>query len=181
MTSAKDPREQLGLVQVYTGNGKGKTTAALGLALRAMGNGLKVAMVQFMKSDQYYGEYRIAKQFPDLTLLPMGRSCLVHEGKAQKEDYEAAEAALARSKELLHSGEYDLLIMDEVNVTVHMGLLDVNSVVDIVKGRPPRVELVLTGRYAPQEIIDLADLVTEMRMIKHPYEQGIPAREGIER
>lgn len=181
MTSGKDPREHLGLVQIYTGNGKGKTTASLGLALRAMGNGLKVAMVQFMKSDQHYGEYKMAKLLPDLTILPMGRSCLVYEGKAQKEDYEASEAALAKAKELLHSGEYDMIIMDEVIVTVHMGLLDLKSVVDLVKNRPPNIELVLTGRYAPQELIDLADLVTEMQMIKHPYEKGIPAREGIER
>ncbi len=181
MRSEKDPREHLGLVQVYTGNGKGKTTAALGLALRAMGNGLKVAMVQFMKSDQYYGEYRISKMLPDLTLLPMGRDCLVYEGKAKKEDYDAAEAALAKSKELLHSGEYDLVIMDEVNVTIHMGLIGVDKVVDLIKNRPPHVEMVLTGRYAPQAVLDLADLVTEMRMVKHPYEQGIPARDGIER
>lgn len=181
MRKESDPREHLGLVQVYTGNGKGKTTAALGLALRAMGNGLKVAMVQFMKSDQYYGEYRISQMLPDLTLLPMGRSCLVYEGKAKQEDYDAAADALEKAKELLHSGKYDMVIMDEVNVAVHMGLVDVDKVVDVIKGRPPRVELVLTGRYAPQEVLDLADLVTEMRMIKHPYEKGINARDGIER
>ncbi|NLI74367.1 MAG: cob(I)yrinic acid a,c-diamide adenosyltransferase [Euryarchaeota archaeon] len=179
--SSDDLREHLGLVQIYTGNGKGKTTAALGLALRAIGNDLKVAMVQFMKSDQYYGEYHISKTLPNLLLLPMGRDCLVYEGKAKQEDYDAAEAALAKSKELLHSGEYDIVIMDEVNVTIHMGLIGVDKVVDVVKNRPPRVEMVLTGRYAPQELLDLADLVTEMKMIKHPYEKGVPARDGIER
>lgn len=181
MTEGKDIREKLGLVQVYTGNCKGKTTAALGLALRAMGNGLEVAMVQFMKAPQIYGEYEMAKQLPHLTLLPMGRSCLVYEDSIKQEDYDAAAAALAKVEELIQSRKYDIVILDEVNVTVHMGLLKAEDVIKVVKERPPRVEVVLTGRYAPQEFIDLADLVTEMRCIKHPYEKGIKARDGIER
>lgn len=181
MSEKTDIREMLGLVHVYTGNGKGKTTAALGLALRAMGNDLQVAMVQFMKCDQYYGEYEIAKSLPNFTLLPMGRDCLVHEGKAKQEDYDAAEAALRKAEELIQSGKYDLVILDEANVTIFMGLIKVQDVVKVVKERPPRVEVVLTGRYAPPEIIELADLVTEMRLIKHPFDKGVPAREGIER
>jgi cob(I)alamin adenosyltransferase len=181
MTGEKDIREKLGLIHVYTGDGKGKTTAALGLALRAMGNGLEVAMVQFMKCDQYYGEYQISKELPHLTLLPMGRNCLVHEDKVSQADIDAAKAALAKSKELLHSGKYDMVIMDEVNVSIRFGLVKVDEVVQILKERPPRVEVVLTGRYAPPEIIEIADLVTEMKCVKHPYTKGVPARAGIER
>ncbi|MBI0584254.1 MAG: cob(I)yrinic acid a,c-diamide adenosyltransferase [Methanomassiliicoccus sp.] len=178
--SEADIREKLGLVHVYTGNGKGKTTAALGLALRAMGNGLKVAMVQFMKAPQFYGEYEISKSLPNLTLLPMGRDCLVHEDKVTQADIDAAQAALAKSKELLHSGRYDMVIMDEVNVSIRFDLVRTEDLVRLVKERPPRVELVITGRYAPPEIIDLADLVTEMKCIKHPYTKGVQARAGIE-
>lgn len=181
MSAGTDIREKLGLVQVYTGNCKGKTTAALGLALRAMGNGLEVGMVQFMKAPQIYGEYEIAKQLPHFTLLPMGRSCLVREGSIKQEDYDAAAAALRKAEEMVQSRKYDIVILDEINVTVHMGLLKAEDVLTVVKARPPHVEMVLTGRYAPPEFIDLADLVTEMRCVKHPYEKGIPARDGIER
>jgi cob(I)alamin adenosyltransferase len=181
MSSKADIREHLGLVQVYTGNAKGKTTAALGLALRAMGNGLKVAMVQFMKTPQYYGEYEISKLLPNFTLLPMGRDCLIYAGKAKQEDYDAAEAALRKAEELIQSRKYDLVIIDEVNVAIYMGLVKVEDVVRVVKQRPSHVEVVLTGRYAPPEIIELADLVTEMRLIKHPFDKGVQARDGIER
>ncbi len=181
MTTKEDIRQKLGLVHVYTGNGKGKTTAALGLALRAMGNDLNVAMVQFMKCPQYYGEYEISKTLPHLTLLPMGRDCLVHADKVLPEDREAAAAALRKSEELLHSGKYDMVIMDEVNVSIKFDLVSVQDVVRVVKERPPHVEMVLTGRYAPPELVEIADLVTEMKCIKHPYEQGVPARAGIER
>jgi cob(I)alamin adenosyltransferase len=181
MTGGKDIREKLGLVHVYTGNGKGKTTAALGLALRAIGNDLDVAMVQFMKCDQYYGEYQISKGLPHLTLLPMGRSCLVYEDKVSQADIDAAEAALVKAKELMHSGKYDLVIMDEVNVSIKFGLVKLEDVVKVVNERPPRVEVVLTGRYAPPEIVEMADLVTEMKCLKHPYTKGVAARAGIER
>lgn len=181
MTGGKDIRDQLGLVHVYTGNGKGKTTAALGLALRAMGNGLEVAMVQFMKCDQFYGEYEMSKELPHLTLLPMGRDCLVHEDKVSQADIDAAEAALAKCRELIHSGRFDLVIMDEINVSIRFGLVKAEDVVAMLKERPPRVEVVLTGRYAPPEVIELADLVTEMKCLKHPYTKGVPARAGIER
>ncbi|MGE5379415.1 MAG: cob(I)yrinic acid a,c-diamide adenosyltransferase [Candidatus Saccharibacteria bacterium] len=178
--SEEDIREHLGLVQVYTGNSKGKTTASLGLALRALGNGLKVAMVQFMKPPRVYGEYEMAKSLPNFTLLPMGRPSLVHEDRIRKEDYEAAEAALRKAEEIIQSRKYDMVILDEACVTVHMGLLKVEDVLRVVKSRPPHMEIVLTGRYCPSEIIEIADLVTEMRQVKHPYEKGIPARRGIE-
>jgi cob(I)alamin adenosyltransferase len=181
MSGREDIREHLGLVHVYTGNGKGKTTAALGLALRAMGNDLEVAMVQFMKCDQYYGEYEISKKLPHLTLLPMGRDCLIHQDRVTQADLDAATEALERSHQLLHSGKYDMLIMDEVNVSTKFGLVKVEDLVQLIRERPPKVELVLTGRYAPPEIIEMADLVTEMRCVKHPYTKGVPARAGIER
>lgn len=181
MSERDEIREQLGLVHVYTGDGKGKTTAALGLALRAIGNGLEVAMVQFMKCDQYYGEYVISKEIPRLTLLPMGRDCLVHEDKVTQADIDAAKAAMDKSRELLLSGRYDMVIMDEVNVSTRFGLVQVDDLVKLVKERPPYVELVLTGRYAPPEVVALADLVTEMKCIKHPYTKGVQARLGIER
>lgn len=138
-------------------------------------------MVQFMKCDQYYGEYQMAKDLPRLTLLPMGRDCLIHEDKVSQADIDAAEAALAKSRELLHSGKYDLVILDEVNVSLKFGLVKVEDLVKVIEERPPRVEVVLTGRYAPPEIIELGDLVTEMRCVKHPYTKGVPARAGIER
>lgn len=181
MVKEKGIKEKLGLVHVYTGDGKGKTTAALGLALRAMGNDLRVAMVQFMKCPQVYGEYEISGSLPNFTLLPMGRDCLVNVKKPAPEDIEAASQALAKADQLLKSGEYDMVILDEVNVAISWDLVKVEDVVRLVKERPPQVEVVLTGRYAPQPILDLADLVTEMRCIKHPYEKGVPARAGIER
>jgi len=174
-------REKLGLVHVYTGDGKGKTTAALGLAMRAIGNGLNVAMVQFMKSPEQYGEWEMSDHIDNFLMLPMGRSCLVEPGKPEKDDVEAAEAALRKAEEILCSGKYDLVILDEVNVASAWKLIRKEDVVSLVKGRPPNVEIVLTGRYAPEEFIDLADLVTEMRLVKHPFQRGIPARAGIER
>lgn len=180
MSERSDIREHLGLVQVYTGNGKGKTTASLGLALRALGNGLKVAMVQFMKPPRSYGEYEMAKSLPDFTLLSMGRPQLIYKDDLSKEDFEAAEEALRKADEMIQSRKYDLVILDEANVTIHMGLLKVEDIVKVVKARPPHVEVVLTGRYAPRELVEIADLVTEMGQVKHPFDKGIPARRGIE-
>ena len=173
-------KKGLGLVQVYTGNGKGKTTAALGLALRALGNGLSVAMLQFMKPDQGSGEYVMSKKLENFTLLPCGLACLVDPKNITDGDKKAAKDALRILKELLYSGKYDLFIIDEINVAMGWGLVDVNEVIKILKERPENIEVVLTGRYAPSEIIEFADLVTEMRMVKHPYEKGIGPRKGIE-
>jgi len=173
-------KKELGLVQVYTGNGKGKTTASLGLAMRALGNGLSVVMIQFMKPDQGAGEYVMAKKLKDFTLIPCGLPHLVDPKNITKEDRKAARDALIKVKELLYSKKYDLFIIDEINVAMGWKLVDVNEVIEILKGRPSNVEVILTGRYAPDEIIEFADLVTEMRMIKHPYEKGVGPRKGIE-
>jgi len=180
MTLEKDVKDKLGLVQVYTGNGKGKTTAALGLAFRAQGSGLNVAMVQFMKPEQESGEYKMSKDMKSFTLMPCGLSHLVNPKKIKEEDRIAAHDALQMAKEMLYSGKYDLFIMDEINVAMGWGLINVNDVIEMLDSRPANIEVVLTGRYAPDDIIEFADLVTELKMIKHPFEKGIGSRKGIE-
>ncbi|MBN1883614.1 MAG: cob(I)yrinic acid a,c-diamide adenosyltransferase [Deltaproteobacteria bacterium] len=174
---------QTGLVQVYTGNGKGKTTAALGLALRACGQGLKSYMIQFMKGEIYYGELGAAKALPDdcLIITQMGRPDFVSKENPDPVDVEMAKKALELAREVICAGRYDIVILDEVNVALDFGLLSLSDVMKVIDDKPPGMELILTGRYAPREIIDRADLVTEMKEIKHPYERGVPARVGIER
>lgn len=169
-----------GLVQVYTGNGKGKTTAAFGLALRAIGRGLKVFVVQFIKGGFDYGELYVVGKLPNLELKAFGRGKFVMQKPASEEDVRLAGKAFDLAKKVVNSGEYDVVVLDEINVAVHLGLIDVKEVVELVKRKPEHVELVLTGRYAPSKIIDLADLVTEMREVKHPYQKSIAARKGIE-
>lgn len=167
-------------MQVYTGNGKGKTTAAFGLALRAIGRGLKVYVIQFIKGGFDYGELYIADKLPNLKLKAFGRGKFVTEKPAEKEDVKLAEEALALAEKVVESGEYDIVILDEVNVALDLKLIKTEKVVELVKSKPRHVELVLTGRYAPKEIIEIADLVTEMKEIKHPFNKGQQARKGIE-
>jgi cob(I)alamin adenosyltransferase len=170
-----------GCVQVYTGNCKGKTTAALGLALRAVGHGLKVFMIQFMKGGGPYGEHLAAARLaPELTIVPTGRPGWV-DRKHPAEDARLALAALDQARAALVSGEYDLVILDEVNGAVDFGLVPVDDLLALVSQRPPTVELVLTGRNAHERVIAVADLVTEMKEIKHYYQAGVPARIGIEK
>lgn len=169
-----------GCVQVYTGNGKGKTTAALGLALRAVGRGLKVCVFQFIKGGGRYGEHLAAEKLaPLLTIIQTGRPGWVNTNDIS-EDRSIAQEALSRAEELLVSAEYDLFICDEINGAVGFGLIDVEQVLELISRKPEKTELVLTGRNAHQLVIDAADLVTEMREIKHYYKAGIPARTGIE-
>ena len=169
-----------GCVQVYTGNGKGKTTAALGLSLRAVGRGLKVCVFQFIKGGGPYGEHLIAERLaPLFTIIQSGRPGWVNT-KDISEDRRVAQAGLQQVKEILLSDVYDLVVLDEINGAVGFGLIDVEQVLDLMALKPARLELVLTGRNAPQRVIDAADLVTEMREIKHYYAAGIPARTGIE-
>lgn len=167
-------------MQVYTGNGKGKTTAAFGLALRAIGRGLKVYVIQFIKGGFDYGELYIADKLPNLKLKAFGRGKFVTEKPAEKEDVKLAEEALALAEKVVKSGEYDIVILDEVNVALDLKLIKTEKVVELVKSKPRHVELVLTGRYAPKEIVEIADLVTEMKEIKHPFSKGQQARKGIE-
>jgi len=169
-----------GCVQVYTGNGKGKTTAALGLALRAVGRGLKVCVFQFIKGGGPYGEHLIAEKLaPLFTIIQTGRPGWVNT-KDITEDRRVAQEALLQAKELLTSGEYDLFICDEINGAVGFSLLDVEQVLELISLKPERVELVLTGRNAHERVIEAADLVTEMREVKHYYKAGVPARSCIE-
>ena len=178
---AEMPLEQ-GQTQVYTGNGKGKTTAALGLAFRACGRGMRVLMIQFMKGGGPYGEHAAAgKLAPLLTIIPTGRPGWVRRPNPDPEDIRLAQEAFAQARAALSGGKYDLVILDEINGAVSFGLVTVEEVLDLIRTRPPTVELVLTGRDAHEEIIGAADLVTEMREIKHYYRAGVPSREGIEK
>jgi len=169
-----------GCTQIYTGNGKGKTTAALGLALRAVGRGLKVCVFQFIKGGGPYGEHLIAEKLaPQYTIIQTGQPGWVNT-KDIAADRRIAQEALVRARDLLTSGDYDLFICDEINGAVGFGLIDVEQVLELIRVRPTNVELVLTGRNAHEQVIEAADLVTEMREIKHYYKSGVPARTGIE-
>jgi cob(I)alamin adenosyltransferase len=173
-------QKRIGLVIVHTGNGKGKTTAALGTALRAVGCGFKVYMVQFIKGSWDYGELRAAERLaPFFEIRPMGEG-FTWETKNKKRDTEVAGKAWDFCKELIRKNEHDLLIFDEINNAVDYGYLDVKDVVETLASKPPEMHIILTGRNAPQEVIDIAHLVTEMREIKHPFHQGIYAQKGIE-
>ena len=169
-----------GCIQVYTGNGKGKTTASLGLALRAVGRGLRVCVFQFIKGGGPYGEHLIAEKLaPLFTIIQTGRPGWVNTSDIS-EDRRVAQNALEQARSLLSSGKYDLVILDEINGAVGFGLVDVEQVLELIALKPDNVELVLTGRNAHARIIEAADLVTEMREIKHYYKAGVPARTGIE-
>jgi cob(I)alamin adenosyltransferase len=175
-------RERLekGLVQVYTGEGKGKTSAAFGLALRAAGRGFRIFVIQFIKGGFDYGELYAVKRLPNVELKAFGQGKFVTQTPPSEKDVALAKEAYAFAKHVVESGEYDVVILDEVNVALHLGLLNIEEVLNLVKVKPKHVELVLTGRYAPKEIIEIADLVTEMREIKHPYAKGEKPRKGIE-
>jgi len=169
-----------GYVQVYTGNGKGKTTAALGLALRAAGAGLKVYIAQFVKGMRY-SELDVLAGLSDLiTIKQYGRSCFIYRDP-DKEDIQAAREGLADVKKIMDSGKYQVIILDEANIATHYNLFSVDELLDFIRGKREDVELVITGRMADPRVLEEADLVTEMREIKHYYQKGIEAREGIER
>jgi cob(I)alamin adenosyltransferase len=170
-----------GYIQVYTGNGKGKTTAALGQAMRAAGSGLKTFIVMFMK-DFLYGEIKSIKHFSDcIRIEQCGNDTFVLRKKEPDDkDKTAAQQALKQAQKAMLSAKYDIVIMDEVCVAIHFGLLRNEDVVSILVEKPPKVELILTGRYCPAAIIEKADLVTDMLEIKHYYQKGVAARRGIE-
>ena len=169
-----------GLIQVYTGDGKGKTTAALGLAMRAAGQGLKVYVVQFMKGWPHYGELNTVAKQPNITLKQFGRPDFVDRESPHPVDIDMAQEALEHAREVVKSGEYDLVILDEVNVALEWKLIQLEDVLSVLDDKPKTVELVLTGRYAHPEVIARADLVTEMKEIKHPYRKGLSSRRGID-
>ena len=172
-------REELGLVQIYTGNGKGKTTAAFGLAMRAAGRGLGVLIVQFLKPSDGYGEQVACSRMGNITLVSMGLDHFVSK-KPSDADIEAAHKALRRSEELICSGRYDVAVLDESINAVRLGLITSQELIESLERRPDHVEIVLTGRGMTPDLEEYADLVTEMRLVKHPFDKGIGARKGIE-
>jgi cob(I)alamin adenosyltransferase len=174
------PELEKGLVQVYTGNGKGKTSAAFGLALRAVGRGLSVYMIQFIKGGFDYGELYVVDKLPNFTLKAFGRGKFITEMPPGKEDVKLARDAFRLAKKTVEEGKHDVVILDEINVVLELGMISKKEVLQLIKSKPEHVELVLTGRYAPKEIVEAADLVTEMKQVKHPFDTGYPARKGIE-
>jgi len=172
-----------GLVIVYTGGGKGKTTAALGMALRAVGYGHKVCMIQFIKGSWHYGEMDSSKKLaPEFELVAIGKGFVgILDDTSPKEDHEKyAEEAIKVCKDKILSEKYDLVILDEINYAVNLGLISSDDVIELIKIKPKKLDLVLTGNHAKEEIIELADLVTEMKEIKHPLKSGIKAKKGID-
>ncbi len=169
-----------GLVQVYTGNGKGKTTCALGLAVRASGHGVPVAIVQFLKGWDFYGEIQGLSYLPGVTLKRTGRAEFVRKTGPLAEDYSEARRGLEKAIEFVMDEKHELVILDEINIALNYGLISVRDVLEMIRNRPANVEIILTGRNAPEKILDVADLVTEMQEIKHPFRAGIKARKGIE-
>jgi cob(I)alamin adenosyltransferase len=169
-----------GLILINTGDGKGKTTAALGTALRAVGNGMRVLMLQFIKGSSTYGELEAVKAFGDkFVLRQMGRG-FVKVGGAEAEDVRLVEAAWAEAREAINGGEWDMVILDEINYAISYGMLDAAVVAETLRGKPERVHVILTGRSADPRLVELADTVTEMREVKHAYQKGIKAQRGIE-
>jgi cob(I)alamin adenosyltransferase len=166
------------MIQVYTGCGKGKTTAALGLALRASGAGLNVYIGQFMKG-KHYSELNSVKKVPNIKLEQFGAACFIRKVPKEK-DKEMAKSGLQSVQKAIASGKFDMVILDEVNVALHLQLLQSEDIIRLIKNTPRRLELVLTGRYASPEIIKLADLVSEIKEVKHYYRKGTRARRGIE-
>lgn len=180
--------EQKGLVLINTGNGKGKTTAALGTAIRAWGDGQRVLILQFIKGSWTYGELEAVNALSgingNIEIRSMGDGFVFHNKKENEEEYERkkalARAAWRTACEEVMSGKWDLVILDEVNYAVHFGMITAGEVADLIEKRPAALNMILTGRYAEQKLIELADTVTEMKPVKHAFEKGIRARKGIE-
>jgi cob(I)alamin adenosyltransferase len=173
-------RNMKGFIQVYTGDGKGKTTAALGLALRAAGAGLNVYIAQFVKGMKYSELNALEKLSDHIALKQYGRGCFIT-GTPEKEDIRMAQEGLKEVREIMLSGRYQVVVLDEANIATHLNLFSVQDLLALVRSKPDDVELVITGRYADPKIVETADLVTEMKEIKHYYKNGVLARDGIEK
>jgi len=174
---------ELGLIQIYTGTGKVKTTAAIGAGIRAVGQGLRVHMIQFLKGgDNFplYGEVRALAPISRFTLEQFGPPHFITPGTISDEDREIVKRGLERAEEILSSGNYDLVILDEINVVLHLGIATLQEVLDLLDRKPIQTEVILTGRGAPEALLERADLVSRIEAVKHPLDKGIPARPGIE-
>jgi cob(I)alamin adenosyltransferase len=169
-----------GLVEIFTGDGKGKTSAALGVTLRALGHNLRVFIVYFMKGNFPYGEQKILSQLPNVTFARFGQESFVDPNNVTQKEKEEARKALDTAREAMLSNNYDVVILDEINVATAWKLIDLDEVIKLIREKPEKVELILTGRYADDKLIEVADLVTNMTKIKHPYDEGILSRKGIE-
>ncbi len=172
-----------GLTIVYTGNGKGKTTAALGMCVRAAGYRKKIKILQFIKGSWKYGELegiKLLKDFVDMEQVGEGFVGIVDDNKEFAVHQKAAREGLEHARQVIHSGEYDIVILDELNIAVDLGLVDADDMLELVKSKPEALHLVITGRNARPELIEIADLVTEMKEIKHPYQKGVLAQRAID-
>jgi len=170
----------IGLIMVNTGPGKGKTTAALGLALRAIGHHHRVKIIQFMKGDPFFGEMLIRERLPELDIEQYGLDRFVDPKNPEPEQIQRAQAGLEAARTAIASGEFNVVILDEVNVAMSFGLVSTDAVVEMLRAKPKHVEVILTGRDVPQAIVDIADYVNQITDLKHPYQKNIPARVGIE-
>lgn len=172
-------RKEKGYIHLYTGNGKGKTTAAVGLAVRAVGAGKKVYIAQFVKGMIYSEIKALLQYLPSIEARQYGLECFINR-KPTEDDIVAAQNGLVEVSEIIQSGVYDVLVLDEVTIAIYFKLFSVTDLIDILKLKPEQTEIIITGRYAPQELIELADLVTEMKEVKHYYQKGVLSREGID-
>ena len=173
--------DRKGLVQVFTGNGKGKTTASLGTVLRAAGHGFKILVIFFIKGNSKDGEFKTLPNLPGVEVAKFGLRKWIRDPKnVTPEEIAEAKAALEAAYKAVTSGKYDIVVMDEINIAVYFKLISAEDVLKLIKDKSPNTELILTGRNADSRIIEAADLVTEMKAVKHPYDKGIQAREGIE-
>ena len=166
------------MIQVYTGNGKGKTTASLGLALRAAGSGLKVYIAQFAKG-RCYSELRALKKIKNIKLEQFGRACFIRKSPQQR-DLELAKKGFEKVKKIISQRAYDVVVLDEINIAIKLKLLELKDIIRLIKKTPKKIELILTGRYAPRRILEIADLVSEVREVKHYFKKGVRGRKGIE-
>jgi len=171
--------EKPGLIMVFTGDGKGKTTAAVGQAVRALGHGYRVFMIHFMKGRDY-GEFLATEHMPNLTVVRAGRDCFVCRDNPDPIDTELAKEGFARAEKAILSGDYDMVVLDEINVAVDYGLIAEEELLNLLKKKPDRVSVILTGRGASAELVKIADMVSEVLAIKHHYDKGAECCKGIE-
>ncbi|MEN8141921.1 MAG: cob(I)yrinic acid a,c-diamide adenosyltransferase [Thermodesulfobacteriota bacterium] len=178
--TAEKSTAKKGLLAVFTGNGKGKTTAALGLVLRALGHGQRVAVIQFIKGSWHYGELTAAERFSDLLEFHVMGCGFTWKSDDLEKDKAAARTAWAKARETIEAGQHDLVVLDELTYLVRYEMVDEDEILRVLAAKPPAMHVVVTGRYASERLMEQADLVTEMREVKHPYSQGVKAQAGFE-